>query len=122
MVLFIENIHKILEMYFVVKGRNQKRQSIDCTGARDCLSVFKHLPIEKMVASESGYNVFSPGSTYIVLDAGGKLIFIFLYEHLLTIFIGYLKLKSIWAFPRSYFERIRSTRRFVYAMQLCSDQ
>lgn len=66
----------------------------------------KHLPIEKMVASESGYNVFSSGSTYIVLDAGGKLIFIFLYEHLLTIFIGYLKLKSIWAFPRSYFERI----------------
>lgn len=40
----------------------------------------KHLPIEKMVASESGYNVFSSGSTYIVLDAGGGTIDITVHE------------------------------------------
>lgn len=29
----------------------------------------KHLPIERLVGSGSGLNVFSPGSTYILLDA-----------------------------------------------------
>lgn len=49
----------------------------------------KHLPIEKMVASERGYDVFSPGSTYVVLDAGGKLIFILLnLDPLSFLFIG----------------------------------
>lgn len=30
----------------------------------------KHLPIERLVGSGSGLNVFSPGSTYILLDVG----------------------------------------------------
>jgi hypothetical protein len=37
----------------------------------------KYVPIEKMAGSEKGFNVFSTGSTYIVLDAGGISKYIF---------------------------------------------
>lgn len=42
-----------------------------------------------MAGSESGFNVFSPGSAYIVLDAGGSITLFFLHPQNILAYISY---------------------------------
>lgn len=79
MLVFIENIQKTFQMYGILwfKAGIKKDKLLIALEAETASLCCKQLFFDKMVGSVRGYDVFSPGSTNIVLDAGGKLFYFF---------------------------------------------
>lgn len=79
MLIFIENIQKTFQMYGILwlKAGIEKDKLLIALEPETASLCCKKLSFDKMVGAVGGYDVFSPGSTNIVLDAGGKLILVF---------------------------------------------